>query len=141
MTTTLKKKPDGQSVIQSTSSPFVKIFWFNLEELKARLENAVQTMAEKHPEVAEVWLFGSVARGEAVPGSDADLLVVLETCNLPFIKRSSVYQPEFCGVGVDIFAYTQDELLAMEAQGNQFLAGVNKAKICLYQRAKWGTSL
>ncbi len=91
-------------------------------------------MAEKHPEVVEVWLFGSVARGEAVPGSDADLFIILDDCQLPFLERSLAYQPEFCGIGVDVFAYTREELTAMEAQEHSFLVGVNAARICLFKR-------
>jgi predicted nucleotidyltransferase len=30
----------------------------------------MERLAKKHPEIEEVWLFGSLARGEAVPGSD-----------------------------------------------------------------------
>ena len=91
MTITPKKKPGGPSVIQSTSSPSVKVFWINLDELKVCLAEAVWRMAERHPEVAEVWLFGSVARGEAVPGSDADLFIILDDCQLPFLERSLAY--------------------------------------------------
>ena len=134
MTITLKKKPGGPSVIQSTSSPSVKVYWINLNELKACLTEAIEGMAARHPEVAEVWLFGSVARGEAVPGSDADLFIVLDDCELPFLERSLAYQPEFCGVGVDVFAYTRVELAVMEAQGHPFLAGVKAARICLFKR-------
>ena len=62
------------------------------------------------PEISEVWLFGSLAHGQAVPGSDADVLLVLEECKLPFLEWGAYYQPEFCGVGVDLFVYTRNEL-------------------------------
>ncbi len=114
----------------------MKVFWFNLDEVKTCLKEAVGQMAGKHPEVVEVWLFGSIARGEAVPGSDADLFIVLESCDLPFLQRSLEYQPEFCGVGVDVFAYTQAELLTMATQRQPFLTGVNTAKICLFKRSE-----
>lgn len=91
-------------------------------------------MAEQHPEVSEVWLFGSVARGEALPGSDADLFVVLDACDLPFLERSLEYQPEFCGVGVDIFAYTREELAVMKKLGHPFLRGIQTDGLCLFKR-------
>jgi uncharacterized protein len=44
------------------------------------LKRAVAALTSKLP-VAEVWLFGSAARGEAGPQSDIDLLVVMEDGN------------------------------------------------------------
>jgi predicted nucleotidyltransferase len=69
--------------------------------------------------VAEVWLFGSLARGEAGPGSDADLFVVLESSELPFIERSSVLARHFegAGVGCDVLAYTRAELESLRLEG------------------------
>lgn len=134
MTITRKRKPSGPSPIQSISSLSVKLFWLNLDEVKDRLTRAARILAETHPEIAEIWLFGSLARGQAVPGSDADLLLVLEGCDLPFLDRSVHYQPEFTGVGVDLFAYTREELEQMEKAGHQFLEKVKKERVCLFKR-------
>jgi uncharacterized protein len=135
VTITRQKKPNGPSPIQSISSASAKIYWLNLEDLKRCLARAAQNLARKHSEIAEVWLFGSLARGQAVPGSDADLLLALDECNLPFLDRSVHYQPEFCGVGVDIFAYTRQELAQMEEAGHQFLQRVKGERVCLFRRA------
>ena len=104
--------------------------------MKARLSKAAKKLGKRHPEIAEVWLFGSLARGQAVPGSDADVLLVLEECGLPFLERSPRYQPEFCGVGVDLFAYTRRELGEMEKAGHQFLKQAQAEKVCLFKRRK-----
>ncbi len=112
------------------------VFWLNLEEVIKRLRRAVTRLAEKHPEILEVWLFGSLARGEAVPGSDADLLIILDKCTLPFLERSSHYQPDFCGVGVDVFAYTKEELARMESQGHMFPRTIKPEMQCLFQRSR-----
>jgi predicted nucleotidyltransferase len=112
----------------------VTIFWLDLEEVKGRLKKAAQKLAKTHPEVAEVWLFGSLARGEAAPGSDADLLIVLERCALPFPQRSPNYQPEFCGLGVDVFPYTRAELEEMAAASHPFILTVMAERTCLLQR-------
>ena len=87
-----------------------------------------------HPEISEAWLFGSLARGQAVPGSDADVLLVLKDCDLPFLERAAHYQPEFCGVGVDLFAYTRKELEQMEGAGHQFLERVKTERVYLFKR-------
>lgn len=93
-------------------------------------------MATTRPEVEEVWLFGSLARGEAVPGSDADLLIVLSDSPASFLDRAVRYLPEFCGVGVDILAYTRAELTAMCESGQDVLTQVKAEGICLYHRPR-----
>jgi hypothetical protein len=114
----------------------VKLFWLDLDEVKGRLTKAVQELARRHPEIVEVWLFGSLVRGQAVPGSDADVLLILKECDLPFLERGSYYQPEFCGVGVVLFAYTQKELEEMEKGGHQFLQRIKAERVCLFRRRK-----
>lgn len=97
------------------------------------LKQAVQRLAMRHPEIEEVWLFGSLARGEAVPGSDADIVIVLAESTLPFLQRCAYYQPDFYGVGVDVLAYTQAELISMQAAGNLFLQRVQSEWVCLFR--------
>ena len=91
-------------------------------------------MAVNRPEVEEIWLFGSLARGDAVPGSDADLLLVLSSSDLPFLERYAFYIPNDCGVGVDVLAYTRHELALMRAEGNFFAEQALLEGICLFRR-------
>ena len=76
----------------------------------------------RHPEIERALLFGSLQRGDAVPGSDADVLLVLRTTDLSFSERAAIYRPEDIGVPVDLFVYTQDELNDMLADGNRFVS-------------------
>ncbi len=134
MTTIPGMKPSAPSPIQRTSLPSVSIFWLNLDQVRACLKKAVARLAEKHPETEEVWLFGSLARGDAVPGSDADVLVVLSESPLSFLDRSVHYQPDSCGVGVDVLAYTRTELAQMQTEGNSFIQCAQAEALCLFQR-------
>ena len=79
-------------------------------------------MTRQFPEVDRVILFGSLSRGDAVPGSDADLLVILSSSDLSFHDRPGRYRFEGAGIGTDVFAYTQIEVDAMLAEGNEFLS-------------------
>ena len=74
----------------------------------------------RHPEIERAVLFGSLQRGDAVPGSDADVLLVLRTTDLSFSERAAVYRPEDIGIPVDLFVYTCAELDGMLADGNRF---------------------
>ncbi|MFO8240414.1 MAG: nucleotidyltransferase domain-containing protein [Dissulfuribacterales bacterium] len=78
-------------------------------------------MRANHPEIERVLLFGSLARGEAAPGSDADLLLVLSSAADPFLNRIPKYIPMGLPIGVDVFPYTQEEISRMLADGNLFL--------------------
>lgn len=44
----------------------------------AEVRAAVDRLLTRHPGIREVWLFGSLARGDATPRSDVDLLVVVD---------------------------------------------------------------
>ena len=134
MSTTRARQPQVPSVIRETSSPSVSVFWLDIQQVRRRLRDAARQLGIAHPEIEEVWLFGSVARGEAVPGSDADLLVVLESSELAFPERSGRYQPEFCGIGTDVLAYTRAELVCMRAEGNPFLQEIESERRLLWKR-------
>ena len=127
-------RQSAPSVTQEISSPSVSVFWLDRNQIRHRLKMAVQRLAQTHPEIEEVWLFGSLARGDATPGSDADLMVVLSDTRLAFLDRCAHYQPEFCGIGVDVLAYTLAELAQMRAEGSVFLRQVRAEGVCLFRR-------
>lgn len=78
-------------------------------------------LKNRHPEIERAVLFGSLRRGDAVPGSDADVLLVLRESALPFRERSVYYAPQHIGIGIHIFAYTRSELNAMHTAKNTFV--------------------
>ena len=103
------------------SSSSVKIHWLDSQRVMEKLRIAASRMKAHHPEVEQVLLFGSLARGEAVPGSDADLLVVLSSSDRPFIERIPRYLPVDVPVAVDVFPYTWDEINRMLGEGNHLV--------------------
>lgn len=98
------------------------------------LEAFIQSLASKHPELERVVLFGSFAKGCAVPSSDVDLLLVLESSELPFLERIPAFLPTRFPVGVDVFPYTREELERMLEEGNSFVVSALKEGIELYRR-------
>jgi len=113
----------------------VQVFWLDRGETLKRIQKAARELSGRHPEIEQVALFGSLARGDAVPGSDADLLVVLRESDLSFLERSAKYRPAGVGIGIDVFAYTQDEVDAMLASGNAFLTQALREGITLVNKA------
>ena len=110
-----------RSVEESYRGKHVRVFHLDREAVLARLEERARRLLDEEPKAAEVWLFGSLARGDAGPGSDADLLVVLEESLLPFLDRSALVSRHFTGVGVgcDLLAYTRAELDSLRREGRR----------------------
>jgi predicted nucleotidyltransferase len=95
------------------SSPSVKVTFTNRNQILTALENLIQEWTQQHPELEQVILFGSYARGDYFPGSDVDVLLILETSDQPFLKRIPKFLPTQFPVDIDIFPYTKDEVQRM----------------------------
>ncbi len=113
------------------SSNSVKIYWLDSQNVMEKLTVAARQMKARHPEIEQILLFGSLARGEAVPGSDADLLVILSSTTQPFLERIAHYLPTGLPLGIDVFPYTQDEIDRMLAAGNHFVIQAFREGIAL----------
>jgi predicted nucleotidyltransferase len=85
----------------------------------------------QHPEVEEVVVFGSFERHTYAPGSDLDVLVVLDESPLPIRDRAGEYRPARFPVPVDLFAFTRSEL---EARRDSSMAQAFHASRWRYSR-------
>ena len=100
----------------------MKVFWLNRQETIQRVQGAMKALRAQHPEIERAVLFGSLQRGDAVPGSDADVLLMVGATDLPFRERAAAYRPAGVGIPVDLFVYTRNELDGMLAAGNRFVS-------------------
>ncbi len=114
----------------------VRVFRLDREAVLRRLRALALALLEQDPSVLEARLFGSLARDTAGPGSDADLLVVSDASELPFLERSSHYARAFggAGVGCDVFAYTLAELDRMRRDGNGLIRSADADGLLLAAR-------
>lgn len=119
---------------RSASLSTVGVTWFDREAVRRALDAYVGSLVRQHPEVDEVILFGSVAKGTAVPGSDVDLLLVLSAADRPFLDRMSLFLPTGFPVGVDVFPYTRVEIERMQAEGNRFVDAALREGVTLFRR-------
>ena len=62
-------------MLPTLSSSSVKIISLNRDQLLTRLRQIASRLQKEHPEVAEVRLFGSLARGDQTGTSDVDILI------------------------------------------------------------------
>jgi predicted nucleotidyltransferase len=103
-----------------------------LRELAARAEK----LTESCPQAAAVWLVGSLARNEAKPGSDADIIVLVHRTDLPFLERSAVFGRAFEGVGIacDVRVYTLTEWDELDREGRRLPRELRRQGLCLATR-------
>lgn len=101
-----------QSIVRVRSSASVKIISLDAETLLARLRDKAREAVRLNSKIISVWLFGSLARGQALPGSDADVLIVLARSEVEFRRRIDEFSDTFGKVGapVDVLPVTVIEL-------------------------------
>ncbi|RMF27042.1 MAG: nucleotidyltransferase domain-containing protein [Chloroflexi bacterium] len=99
----------------------VRTFWLDRSAVLDELTRFARSLVEHFDEVERVILFGSMARGDAVPGSDADLLLILRESALPFLERTVRYRLGGLSIGVDLFPYTRQEMDRLLDEGHPFL--------------------
>lgn len=103
------------------SSPFVKISYFDEKAVWKALKLFLAELEGKHPEIEKVLIFGSFIKGQCVPGSDVDLLLILTESAVPLLERIPRYMPSAFPVSVDVFPYTKAEVAGMLREGNPFI--------------------
>ena len=109
-------------------------FLVSQRSLDASFGVLVKRLARERAEIVRVVLFGSLARGDAVPGSDVDLLVVIAASDRSFLDRMPLYKPTDVPIGVDVFPYTEEELASMLDEGNAFVREALSEGSVLFER-------
>jgi len=113
------------SVYVKRSCGSSRVTYLDRERAIEQLRVLAGKLVEQSPEVVEVRLFGSLARKEAVPGSDADILVVLRDHPLPrWFDRIPEFSEAFAGTDlpVEVFPYTSAECARLTASGSGLIA-------------------
>lgn len=101
------------------SSGSVRVAWLDRERAIAELRRCAEQLVVQDARVLVVGLFGSLARGEALPSSDADVLIILREHDRPrWFDRIPEYAAAFSGTSLptEPFAYTIEEGKALASQ-------------------------
>lgn len=97
----------------------VRVFWLEQDKLLEDLKKAAIKIGREDKNVKKILLFGSLAEKRGVPGSDADILVVLERDDRSFRDRIADWNDKFAlNFPIEVFPFTPEELdspIAIEA--------------------------
>jgi predicted nucleotidyltransferase len=118
----------------SGSLSTVNVTYFDREGVRRAVAEYVHVLAARHAELEEVVLFGSLASGTPVPGSDVDLLLILGSADRPFRERIPLFLPGRFPVGVDVFPYTRSEIERMRREGNPLVLRMLRDGLTIFRR-------
>ncbi len=108
----------------------------DVEAVRGRLAAYVRRLSADQNVLAIV-LFGSLAGGNYTAGSDADLLVVLDTSDRPFHERLAAYVTAELGLPADVFVDTVGEVEQMVAEDRGIPAVALRDGEILFRRESW----
>ena len=112
----------------------VRIFSLDRAAIREALRRHIDTRYRPDPNVVAVYLFGSFARGTAAPGSDVDLLVVVERDLRPARDRIPDHLPSAFPVGVDVIVWTREEMEERLAQHDRMARTILAEGEALFER-------
>lgn len=98
---------------QILSSGSVKAFWLNKEDVISRLKEIARESLTVFPEIREIRLLGSLAKGEETGLSDADIFLLVDSGEKNPIERMKPYFNFFSeriGLAIDMIVATPDEI-------------------------------
>jgi uncharacterized protein len=100
--------------MRSGSSSSSGAVFLDRHQAVGEVRDAVRQLVSRRPGVVEVWLFGSLARGDATPRSDADLLIVVDQDDRRLLDRSPEFMRLLQGLRrpVDLIVLTAEEWTA-----------------------------
>jgi predicted nucleotidyltransferase len=91
--------------------------------------------AAARPEIVRIGYIGSYATGDWGVGSDVDLVVVVDRCDLPMMERGRHWDTTRLPVPADLLVYTIEETDALENTSPRFSRTLDEEAVWVYQRS------
>ncbi len=99
----------------------VAVRFIDREKVLSQLRQAVAEAKAQRPEIALVFLFGSLVTGDWTADSDADLIVIVRR-EFPGVLDRSIYQIHTPAIHTDTLVYSEAEFDALRQDPSSFLA-------------------
>jgi predicted nucleotidyltransferase len=122
-------------MLRETSSASVKFISIQRNELISALTSIAAQIGREHPEVKSLRLFGSVARGDQVGTSDADVMLILrgdETFDT--LEAIRAYLPYFkLPLGVDVLVFSEADIERRLKSDDRFMQQIWAESLILFE--------
>lgn len=118
--------------VRSLNSSVLK--WPDAEMVDRAVRSWAEKIVQSRKEILQIGYFGSYARGDWGVGSDLDLIVILESSDQPFEKRTLTWNTRELPVPVDLLVYTGEEWKKLGQEGRRFYQTVMKEAIWVYTK-------
>jgi len=101
----------------------VQIESIDLDRVMHDVHVCAAAVGSQHSEVQACIIYGSLLRGDYLPESDIDVLILVEAAQEPFLKRTDAFRDYFLSLpmDVDLKVYTREEAEDMIQKGNSYL--------------------
>lgn len=119
---------------QVASKGSAKAFYLDPAHVLKRLKTAARQAMETFPQISEVLLFGSLARGTQTGLSDIDLAILLssESAQVDPLERARPYHRFFCerlSMGLDVIVCREEERAASSYMAATFSGGTSACRL------------
>jgi len=98
-----------------------------------RLRTWAAEIVHIRPEVVRIGCFGSYARNDWGVGSDLDLIIIVESSDQPFLRRSLAWDTTDLPVPADVLVYTLAEWEEMDRR-SRFGRMLDEEAVWVYAR-------
>jgi hypothetical protein len=120
--------------VRSLSSPILK--WPDRDTVHEAARRWATDTVARRPDILRIGYFGSYADGRWGVGSDLDLVIVVESSDLPPHDRPSGFPASALPVPYDILVYTQEEWECRIGQDDRFARTLREETVWLVERER-----
>jgi uncharacterized protein len=115
--------------VKSLSSRVLK--WPDAKTVDRAVREWAAACTATRADVVRIGYFGSYARGNWGVGSDVDLLILVESSELPFERRSAAWDATSLPVPADVLTYSVEEWDRLK-KGSRFYDTVEREAVWVY---------
>lgn len=120
--------------VRSSSSSVLR--WPDAPEVRQALTAWARDVAGHLPSLCRVGYFGSYARGDWGPGSDLDVVVVVDRSDRPFIERGAAFDLTGLPVPAQALVYTRDEWRELQGRAGSFAEALASETVWVHDRER-----
>ena len=116
--------------VRSLTSSVLK--WADAKTVDEALRRWAAKVVQNRQNVLRIGYFGSYARDDWSVGSDLDLIIIMESSEQPFERRSTEWNVTELPVPADVLVYTRKEWQSLSS--GRFYRTVMQEAVWVYQR-------